>query len=173
MFFWYNPSMLCPLRLLFALLVRSVRSRRHLLLENLAMRQRLAFLARRRPQSRFSAPDKLFWVVLRRLWTDWRKALILIQPDTVVRWHRSGFKLYWKWLSRNRKRSGRKCVSREVRELIYRMVLENKTWGAPRIHGELKMLGYDVSERSVLRWMTCSIQSLLRRRFMAWTSSNC
>ena len=145
--------MLCILSLLFALLVRSVRSRRHLLLENLAMRQRLAFLARRRPQSRFSAPDKLFWIVLRRLWTDWRKALILIQPDTVVRWHRSGFKLYWKWLSRNRKRSGRKCVSREVRELIYRMVLENKTWGAPRIHGELKMLGYDVSERSVLRWM--------------------
>src|ERR1039457_5477403 len=170
-FLWYNPSMPCLLRLLFFLFIRSLRSRRHLLLENLALRQQLAVLARRRPHPRFSAPDKLFWVVLRRLWTGWRKALILVQPDSVVRWHRSGFKLYWKWLSRNRKRSGRKCVSREVRELIYRMVLENKTWGAPRIHGELKMLGYDVSERSVLRWMTCSIQSLLRRRFMAWTSS--
>lgn len=145
--------MLCLLRLLFALLVRSVRSRRHLLLENLALRQQLAVLARRRPQPRFSAPDKLFWIVLCRLWPGWRKALILVQPDSVVRWHRSGFKLYWKWLSRNRKRPGRKCVSREVRELIFRMVNENKTWGAPRIHGELKMLGYDVSERSVLRWM--------------------
>ena len=145
--------MLCLLRLLFALLVRSVRSRRHLLLENLALRQQLAVLARRRPQPRFSAQDKLFWIVLCRLWPGWRKALILVQPDSVVRWHRSGFKLYWKWLSRNRKRPGRKCVSREVRELIFRMVNENKTWGAPRIHGELKMLGYDVSERSVLRWM--------------------
>ena len=143
----------CLLRLLFFLFIRSLRSRRHLLLENLALRQQLAVLARRSPQPRFSAPDKLFWVVLRRLWTGWRKALILVQPDTVVLWHRSGFKLYWKWLSRDRKRPGRKCVSREVRELIFRMVLENKTWGAPRIHGELEMLGYDVSERSVLRWM--------------------
>jgi putative transposase len=145
--------MLCLLRLMFGPRVRSLRSRRHLLLENLALRQQLAVLARRRPQPRFSAPDKLFWIVLCRLWPGWRKALILVQPDSVVRWHRSGFKLYWKWLSRNRKRSERKCVSREVRELIFRMVLENKTWGAPRIHGELKMLGYDVSERSVLRWM--------------------
>ena len=152
--------MLCLLRLLFALLVRSVRSRRHLLLENLALRQQLAVLARRRPQPRFSAPDKLFWIVLCRLWPGWRKALILVQPDSVVRWHRSGFKLYWKWLSRNRKRPGRKCVSREVRELIFRMVNENKTWGAPRIHGELKMLSYDISERTVLRWMRKAPRSL-------------
>ena len=152
-FLWYNPSMPCLLRLLFFLFIRSLRSRRHLLLENLALRQQLAVLARRRSHPRFSAPDKLLWVVLRRLWTGWRKALILAQPDTVVLWHRSGFKLYWKWRSRDRKRPGRKCVSREVRELIFRTVLENKTWGTPRIHGELEMLGYDVSERSVLRWM--------------------
>src|ERR1017187_3781110 len=139
-FLWYNPSMPCLLRLLFFLFIRSLRSRRHLLLENLALRQQLAVLARRRPHPRFSAPDKLFWVVLRRLWTGWRKALILVQPDTVVLWHRSGFKLYWKWLSRDRKRPGRKCVSREVRELIFRTVLENKTWGTPRIHGELERL---------------------------------
>jgi len=126
----------------------SLRSRRHLLLENLALRQQLAVLARRRPHPRFSAPDKLFWVVLRRLWTDWRKALILVQPDTVVLWHRSGFKLYWKWLSRNRRGVGRRSVSRELRELIFRMIVENSTWGAPHIHGELKMLGYDISERS-------------------------
>src|SRR5580692_9242609 len=62
-------------------------------------------------------------------------------------------KLYWKWISRHRTCAGRKCVSRELRELIFRMVAENRTWGAPRIHGELKMLGFDLSERTVLRWM--------------------
>jgi hypothetical protein len=87
------------------------------------------------------------------LWQEWRRALILVQPETVVRWHRAGFKLYWKWLSQHRPGVGRRSVSRELRELIFRIVAENSTWGAPRIHGELKMLGYDISERSVLRWM--------------------
>ena len=80
-------------------------------------------------------------------------ALILVQPETVVRWHRAGFKLYWTWLSRRRIRVGRKCVRKELRQLIFRMVANNPNWGAPRIHGELKMLGFDISERSVLRWM--------------------
>jgi putative transposase len=71
----------------------------------------------------------------------------------VVRWHRTGFRLYWKWLSRHRSSAGRKCVSSELRELIFRMVAENRTWGAPRIHGELTMLGFDISERTVSRWM--------------------
>ena len=79
--------------------------------------------------------------------------MILIQPETVVRWHRAGFKLYWTWLSRHRAQVGRKCISKEIRELIFRMVAENSNWGAPRIHGELKMLGFDISERTVLRWM--------------------
>ena len=79
--------------------------------------------------------------------------MILVNPETVVRWHRAGFKLYWTWLSRRRVRAGRKRISKELRELIFRMVAENSTWGAPRIHGELKMLGFDLSERTVLRWM--------------------
>jgi putative transposase len=91
--------------------------------------------------------------VLRRFWPRWQRALILVQPETVVGWHRAGFTLYWTWLSRHRKRAGRKCVNKELRELIFRMVTENKTWGAPRIHGELNMLGFDISERTVLRWM--------------------
>jgi hypothetical protein len=95
----------------------------------------------------------LFWVILRWLWPGWKRALILVQPETVVRWHRAGFKLYWTWLSRRRTRAGRKCVPKELRDLIFRMVAENHTWGAPRIHGELKMLGFDISERTVLRWM--------------------
>jgi transposase InsO family protein len=130
-----------------------VCSRRNLLLENLALRQQLTVLRTRHPQPRFKAADRLLWVLLSQLWPDWKQALVLIQPETVVRWHRAGFKLYWTWLSRHRQRAGRKCVSRELRELIFRMVAENPTWGAPRIHGELKMLGYDISERTVLRWM--------------------
>ena len=145
--------MLRSLKLAFALMVRSFRSRHYLLLENLALRQQLAVLKQKHPQPRFAAPDKLFWVVLRRLWPGWKRALILVQPETVVRWHKAGFKLYWTWLSRQRNHAGRKCVSKELRQLIFRMVAENPTWGAPRIHGELKMLGFDISERTVLRWM--------------------
>lgn len=145
--------MLRSLRLLFVLLVRSARSRRNLLLENLALRQQLGVLKQRHPQPRFAAPDKLFWVTLRWLWPGWKQALILVQPETVVRWHRDGFKWYWTWLSRHRNRAGRKCINKQLRQLIFRMVAENPTWGAPRIHGELKMLGFDISERTVLRWM--------------------
>ena len=145
--------MLRSLKLLLVPLVQSVHSRRDLLLENLALRQQLGVLKQRHPQPRFAALDKLFWVILRRLWPGWKRALILVQLETVVRWHRAGFKLYWTWLSRHRVRMGRRCVSRGLRELIFRMVAENPTWGAPRIHGELKMLGFDISERTVLRWM--------------------
>jgi putative transposase len=83
----------------------------------------------------------------------WEQALILVQPETVARWHRAGFKAYWTWLSRHRVCPGRKRIGIELRQLIFRMVAENPTWGVPRIHGGLTMLGFDVSERTVLRWM--------------------
>jgi putative transposase len=142
-----------PLRLLFSLLARSLRSRRDLLLGNLALRQQLAVLARRNRQTRLAQSDRLFWVALRRLWPGWRQTLILVRPETVVRWHRAGFELYWKWLSRKHAVVGRKPTSKELREHIFRLAAENRTWGAPRIHGELRMLGFDISERTVLRWM--------------------
>jgi putative transposase len=145
--------MLRSLRLLLVLATQIFRSRRDLLLENLALRQQLTVFRRQHPQPRLVASDRLFWVMLRRLWPRWKEALILVQPETVVRWHKAGFKLYWTWLSRHRTRGGRKCVSRELRKLIFCMVAENSTWGAPRIHGELKMLGFEISERTVLRWM--------------------
>lgn len=145
--------MLRSLRLSLALLYDAIRSRRNLLLENLALRQQLAVLTSRHPQSRLTTPDRLFWVILRRYWPGWKQALLIVNPETVVRWHRAGFKLYWRWISRKRVPRSRKSTSRELRELIFRMVTENPTWGSPRIHGELKMLGFDISERTVLRWM--------------------
>jgi len=161
------------LRLLFLLLVRSVRSRRNLLLENLALRQQLAVLKLKHPRTQFAVPDKLFWVILRRLWQGWKRALVLVQPETVVRWHRAGFKWYWTWLSRHRVHVGRKCISRELHELIFRMVAENPTWGAPRIHGELRMLGYDISERTVLRWMRKAPRNPeLAKRWMAFINNH-
>ena len=81
----------------------------------------------------------------------WRTALIVVSPDTVVRWHRAGFHLYWRFLSRVRTPVARRPVTKEIRELIFQMVAENPTWRAPRIHGELAMLGFDVSEHSVPR----------------------
>ena len=128
-------------------------AREDLILENLALRQQLLALHAQRPRRRLNSSHKLFWVVLRRLWARWKEPLILVTPRTVVGWHRAGFRLYWKWLSRAKSRGGRKPVSKEIRALIFRMVAENPTWGAPRIHGELLKLGYALSEPTVSRWV--------------------
>ena len=137
----------------FGTLVRLLRARRSLLLENLALRQQLAVLKRRHPKPRIGWLDKLFWVAIRRFWAEWKQSLIVVTPETVVRWHRVGFRLYWRLISRARTKVGRRQTSKEVRGLIFRMVAENPTWGAPRIHGELLMLGFDLSERTISRWM--------------------
>jgi hypothetical protein len=129
------------------------RSRQNLVLENLALRQQLLALHAQRPRRRLTALQKLFWVTLRNVWGRWKDPLILATPRTVVCWHRAGFRLYWKWLSRAKTRVGRKPVSKEIRALIFQMVAENATWGAPRIHGELLKLGFEVSEPTVSRWM--------------------
>ncbi len=113
-------------------------TRRSLTLENLALRQQLAVLKRRHPKPRLGPFDKLFWVVARLFWAQWKEALLLVLPETVVRWHRAGFRFYWAMLCKVRKRvCGGKRVSKQIRELIFQMVAENPIWGAPRIHGEL------------------------------------
>jgi putative transposase len=113
------------------------RSREDLILENVAFRQQLLALHAKRPRRRLTASQKLFWFALQRLWSRWKEPLIPVTPRTVIGWHRVGFRLYWKWLSRAKSMGGRKPVSKEVRALIFQMVAENPTWGAPRIHGEL------------------------------------
>src|SRR5213082_1508826 len=112
-------------------LVRLLRARRSLLLENLALRQQLAVLKRRHPQPGLDLLDKLFWVAIRRFWSAWQRCLIAVTPETVVRWHKAGFRLYWKLISKVRRPIGRRQTSKEVRELIFRMVVENPTWGDP------------------------------------------
>jgi len=147
------PTMIASLRHFLGWLVSVFRSREDLVLENLALRRQLLALHAQQPRRRFTALHKLFWVALRTFWSGWTKPLILVTPRTVVNWHRAGFRLYWTWVSRVSQVGGRKRVSKEVRALIFRMVSENPTWGAPRIHGELLKLGFELSERSVSRWI--------------------
>ena len=144
---------------MFRLLIQAVvwliratfRSRDELLLENLALRQQLAIYKDKRSQPRLTNPARAFWVGLRHAWPAWKNALILVKPETVARWHRKGFRLLWRLKSRPGT-VGRPCVSREIRDLIRRMATDNG-WRAPRIHGELKKLGFDVSERTVSRYL--------------------
>ena len=129
----------------------SLKSQRELALENLALRQQLAVLKRTTKRPELANADRAFWVALSRLWTGWQHALILVKPETVIGWHRRGFRLYWTWKSRTR--GGRPRIDVEIRTLIRRMARENPTWGAPRIHGELLMLGFEVSEPTVSRYL--------------------
>jgi putative transposase len=129
------------------------RSQGDLALENLALRQQLATFKHNHPRPRISCLDRWFWVLLRRIWSKWINTLIIVKPETVVRWHRQGFKLYWNAISRRGKQRGRPRVSSEIQELICMMARENPTWGAPRIHGELLMLGFYVSERTISRYL--------------------
>ena len=129
-----------------------VRSRAALHLEILALRHQLQVLERsRRPRLRLTAADRLLWVWFSRIWTEWRAALVLVQPDTVVAWHRRGFRLFWTWKSRHR--TGRPTVPADVRVLIRTMSQANPLWGAPRIHGELRKLGIALSQSTVAKYM--------------------
>jgi hypothetical protein len=125
--------------LCFGMLVRLFRGRQSLLLENLALRQQLSMLKRRHPRPSLGLLDKLFWVVARRVCSGWKRALLVVTPETVVRWHRAGFRMCWRLISRVRRQVGRKQTPKELRELIFQMIAENPTWGAPRIHRESQL----------------------------------
>jgi transposase InsO family protein len=135
------------------LIYDSLRSRVTLQAEVLALRHQILVLQRGNQKRRVkvSPADRLLWVWLSRLSPGWRAALRIVKPETVIAWHRKGFRLYWSWKSRPRQ--GRPPVSAELRELIRKMSVANPGWGAPRIHGELGKLGIKVSETTVARYM--------------------
>ncbi len=105
--------------------------RARLAAENLALRQQLAVLKHAHPRPTLRRRDRVFWVWLARLWAGWRSVLVIVKPETVVGWHRQGFRLYWRWKSRDCG-VGRPRLEREIRDLIRRMARENPLWGAPR-----------------------------------------
>jgi putative transposase len=127
------------------------QNRANAALEVLALRQQLAVLKRKRPRSALNRLDPVFWILLRRLWPQWKDALLIVKPETVVGWHRTAFRFYWRW--RSRSRVGRPKAAQEVRSLIRRMAAENTGWGAPKIHAELVKLGFVVSERTVGKYL--------------------
>ena len=127
-----------------------IRSRRDLAFENLLLRQQLAVMKRNCSRPPISRADRMFWVFVSRIWANWRDVLHIVRPDTVVRWHRMGFRRYWARKSRTR---GRAQVNVEIRALIRRMSVANSLWGAPRIHGEILKLGLIVSEATVSKYM--------------------
>ena len=130
----------------------SFKSRHQLELQNLALRQQLAMLKRSVKRQRVSVVDRLFWVLFSKYVDGWRAMLHALHPDTVVRWHREGFRRYWRWNSRHR-RVGRPPVDTEIRTLIRQMQSVNVGWGAPRIHGELLKLGIEISQATVSKYM--------------------
>jgi hypothetical protein len=128
------------LPLLYALLKSarsSLKTMRELALENLALRQQLAILKRKTKRPKLNNADRAFWVALRRLWPDWQNALILVKPETVIGWHRKGFKLYWTWKSRNR--GGRPPIDAEIRALIRRIAQCAQLEREPRSHAACRV----------------------------------
>jgi transposase InsO family protein len=128
----------------------ALRPRASLVAENLALRQQLAILRRRRPRRPLRPIDRAFWVMLLRVWSRWADALAIVKPATVVGWHRRGFARFWAYKSR---RPGRPPIGREVVELIERMATENPMWSRRRIAAEVAKLGHDVSKDTVARYM--------------------
>jgi putative transposase len=134
-------------------LFSSFRSRAALQVEILALRHQMGVLrrsAKNRP--RLTIADRVLLAWLSGVWADWRSTLVIVKPETVIAWHRKGFRLFWTWRIRHGK-AGRPTVSREVRELIQTMSRANPLWGAPRIHGELLKLGIHIGETSVGKYI--------------------
>jgi len=134
----------------FVILVFS--GRKQIALENAALRQQLVILKRDVRRPRLHDRDRLFWIVLMTIWRDWKSALVIVRPEAVISWQRSRFKRYWRRLSQP-KGSGRPRVPADIRNLVRTMAAANPLWGAPRVHGELLKLGFEISERTVSRLM--------------------
>ena len=129
------------------------KTQRELALENLALRHQIGVLKRTLGTKRvcLKPSDRKLWVVLSRLWSGWQQVLAIVQPATVIRWHREGFRRFW--TSKSRRRDGRPELDREVRALIRKMSTSNPTWGAPRIRNELAKIGINVSRSTVAKYM--------------------
>src|SRR5262245_54799546 len=145
--------MVALLFLFLNLLISPLKPTGRLEAENAALRHQLAVLQRklRRRRTELTNGDRLFFILLYRLFPSVRKAMMIVQPETIIRWHRAGFRHYWRWKSRGR--GGRPPISAELRTLIRQMSVENVLWGAPRIQGELLKLGFTVAQSTVAKYM--------------------
>jgi len=140
------------LHLLVTFVLCLLKSQRQLVVENIALRQQVAMLRQSVKRPRPSVADRQFWIIYSRYVNGWRDLLHSLHPDTVVRWHRQGFRCYWRWKSRG-PNPGRPPINSDLRKLIREMQATNIGWGAPRIHGELLKLGIEVSQATVSKYM--------------------
>ena len=144
--------MIALLWLLLIILASPFKSKCQLEAENVALRHQVVVLRRQtRGRVRLRNLDRLFLVQLYRWFPSILRVLAIVQPETVIRWHRAGFRSYWRWKSRSR--GGRPQIDANLSALIRRMSMENPLWGAPRIHGELLKLGFDVAQSTVAKYM--------------------
>jgi len=155
--------MLGVLVTLFAGLSSIFKTRAALQLENLAPRHQLSVLHRSVRRPKLTTFDRFLWARLCGIWTDWRSAILFVKPETVIAWHRQGFRLFWTWKVRAG-HPGRPAISLEIRDLIRQMSRENPTWGAPRIHGELLKLGVDIGETSVSKYLVRVRKPVVRKK---------
>src|SRR5512143_311144 len=137
---------------LLAVLAAPIKSKGRLEAENAALRHQLIVLRRKmQGRARFTNSDRWFFIQLYRWFPSILNVLMIVRPETLVRWHRAGFRCYWRWKSRGR--IGRPRINHELRALIRQMSAENHLWGAPRIHGELLKLGFEVAQSTVAKYM--------------------
>jgi putative transposase len=141
----------------FIVLIRIIqisrKSKSELILENLALRQQLSTYQTKKTKPKLTNLGRSFWVALKQSWRKWMDSLIIVKPETVTSWQNRRFKKHWTKISTQNKKPGRKRIKKEIRDLIFRMVDENR-WGAPRIYSELLMLGFtNVSEATVSRYL--------------------
>lgn len=136
------------IRSLFSFLHYSFKSKAQLQFENIYLRKQIEILKRSSIKPKIKKSDRIFFTVMKNLITNWKKNLFIIKPETVIKWHRQGFNLYWK--IKSRKKNGRPKIEKELRLLIRQISFDNPLWGVPRIHGELLKLGYKISQSTVL-----------------------
>jgi transposase InsO family protein len=157
-------------RSLLSFCLRFLKSRTELQLEIVYLRKQLEILARSSAKPRFRPSDRFFFSFLTNVFSSWKTTLLIIKPGTVIRWHQQGFRLYWRWKSRSA--LGRPAIPQAQINLIRQMAADNPRWGAPRIHGELLKLGFDVSESTVLRYMPRKPSRTTRQRWKTFLKNH-
>jgi len=136
----------------FLMIFAFFKKRSALAIENLALRQQLSIYHHSKKRPKIRLQDRLFWIFISQFWQNWKDVLIVVKPETVIKWHRKGFKLFWTWKSR-KKKPGRPKIPLEIRNLIKKMAKENPTWGAPMIHGALLKLGFKLDETTISNYL--------------------
>ncbi|MDP2886980.1 MAG: integrase core domain-containing protein [Ignavibacteria bacterium] len=146
------------------------KSRTQLQLEIVYLRKQLEILARKSRKPRIRPSDRFFFGILTSILSSWKSTLLIIKPETVIRWHRQGFRLFWRWKSQSE--AGRPKIPRDQIALIKQMANDNPLWGAPRIHGEMLKLGFEISEATVQRYMTKKVPRTTRQRWKTFLKNH-